>query len=165
MHAQNTARRILRQLIDRAPQARDVEIMLMEPYYQEVGLLPPQKLNNCFYRLAFDQVTFEFDAVTLHLDACFFLKFLVEPQLILLEHSRQRGIGGSGKRSIRRKILHSGDGKQFCLQAGGEPDGCHQGPLGLGRLVIRGNNFSKHGSLRLLWSDRAIAMLFVVVFT
>ena len=115
MHAQNTARRVLRQLIDCAPQAGDVEIVLMEPYDQEVGLLPAQKFNDCFYRSTFDQVTLEFDAVTLHLDACFFLKFLVEPQLILLQHSRQRGIGGSRKRSIRRKILHSGDGQQFRL--------------------------------------------------
>ena len=40
MHAQNTARRVLRQLKDSAPQACDVEIALVKPDDQEVGLLP-----------------------------------------------------------------------------------------------------------------------------
>ena len=93
MHSKNTARSFLRQLIDSAPQASDVEIMLVEPNDHQVGLLPAQKLNDCFYRLAFYQVTFDFDVVTLHLDACFFLKLLKDPQPILLERSRQGGIG------------------------------------------------------------------------
>jgi hypothetical protein len=39
MDAQNTAGGILRQLIDGAPQARDVEITLVQPYHQEIRFL------------------------------------------------------------------------------------------------------------------------------
>ena len=39
MDAQNTAGGILRQLIDSAPQARDVEITLVQPYHQEIRFL------------------------------------------------------------------------------------------------------------------------------
>src|SRR5580658_2417236 len=112
MHAQNTARSLLRQLIDGAPQPSNMEIMWMQPYYQQVSPLPPQKFNDCFHRLAFDQMIFEFDAVTLHLDACFFLKLLIDPQPILLELSRQGRIADRSKRCIRRKRLRSGDGMQ-----------------------------------------------------
>ena len=40
MYSQDTTGSILRQLIDRAPQARDVEITLVKSYDQEIGLLP-----------------------------------------------------------------------------------------------------------------------------
>ena len=40
MNSQNTARGILRQFKDGAPQARYVEITLMESYHKKVGLLP-----------------------------------------------------------------------------------------------------------------------------
>ena len=53
VHAKNTAGSVLRQLKNSAPQPGDVEIVWMEPYNHQVGLLPAQKLNDSFYRLAF----------------------------------------------------------------------------------------------------------------
>ena len=63
MNAQNTARGVLRQLVDRAPQARNIEIALMQPYDQEIRLLLAQEVNDCFDRPPLDQMTVEFDAV------------------------------------------------------------------------------------------------------
>src|ERR1700722_1591561 len=146
VNAQNAAGSVLRQLKNLAPQAGDVQIVWMEPDNHQVGLLPAQKLNDCVYRLTFDQVILDFDAVNLHLDACFFLKFLVQPQSILLQLSRQRRIGDCGKRRIRRKGINSGDRMQVRMQAGRQPDSRLQRPLGLGRFVIRCDNPMKHAT-------------------
>jgi hypothetical protein len=54
MYAQYTAGRILRQLVDGAPQARDVEITLVESDHQEVRLLLVEKANNGFDLAPFD---------------------------------------------------------------------------------------------------------------
>src|SRR5271156_1521522 len=80
MHAQNAAWRILRQLIDGTPQARDVEITLVEPDHQEVRFLLAQKVNDAFDWPPVDQMAAQFDAVTLRLGSCLVLKFFVKFQ-------------------------------------------------------------------------------------
>ncbi len=74
MHAQNTARRVLRQLKYFVPQAGDVEIVWMEPDDHQVGLLTAQKLNDCIYRLTFDEVILQFDAVNVAPGCVLFLE-------------------------------------------------------------------------------------------
>ena len=76
MHSQNTAWRILCQLVDGAPQARDVQITLVQPDHQEVRLLLTEKVNDGFDLPPFDQMAAQFDAVTLGLGSCLRLKFL-----------------------------------------------------------------------------------------
>jgi hypothetical protein len=40
MYSQDTTGRILRQLVDGAPQARDVEIALVKSDHEQIGFLP-----------------------------------------------------------------------------------------------------------------------------
>ena len=64
MNAQYTTWSVLRQFIDGAPQTSDVELPLMEPYHQKVGLLPAQEVYDRLNRFSLDEVALESDAMT-----------------------------------------------------------------------------------------------------
>ena len=64
MNAQYTARGVLGQFIDSAPQTGDVEFPLVEAYHEKVGLLPAQEVYDRLNRWSVDKVAVESDAIT-----------------------------------------------------------------------------------------------------
>ena len=62
MNAENTAGRVLRQLIYGAPQACDVQIAMVQSDDEEVRLLGAQKVDDGLYLVAFDQMGVQLDS-------------------------------------------------------------------------------------------------------
>ena len=62
MDPKNAARSILRNFVDRAPQTRYVQRVLVKPDDQEICLVPMNEADDGINFLAFREISHEFDA-------------------------------------------------------------------------------------------------------
>ena len=104
MHSEYAAGGVLSEVIDGTPKTGQVEVVLMQPNDEQIGVLLFQKVENCAYLSTDDDRALCMNAKLPRQVRCLFVHFLVTVPSLLHHCARSAWINNDRERGVSGKI-------------------------------------------------------------